>query len=85
MNSTDNRKLYTYLSEIEATAYNGSLSVKLKNRSVDVEFTLDDAGYATLNTQQFRELCEADDVSLSQVERGELHIYLCSVAEESND
>lgn len=83
MNSTDNRKLYTYLSDIEATACNGSLSVSLKNRSADIGFTLDDAGYATLDTQQFRELCEADDVSLSQVERGELHIYLCSIAEGS--
>lgn len=80
MTSTENRNLYTCLSEIEATSYGRNLSVMLKNRSVDIGFETVN-GDVVLNQAEFADLCDSDDVSLSRTERVELESYLCSVAE----
>lgn len=72
----------TTISHIETTAGNGYVTVDLRSRSVSIEYTYDaETDTATLNEDQFAEMANSDDVSLSRTERGELHCHLCQVAE----
>lgn len=82
MTSQENRDKYTFLSDIEANRTSDStLSVSLKDRSVDVRFGIHaEDGGIELNAEDMKKLCKADDVSLSSTECDKLYFYLEEVA-----
>lgn len=72
---------YTYLSDIEAYRSGDSLTVQLKDRSVDVDFSRNADG-VVINQADFDSLVSLDEVSLSSAERVELFEYLEQCAAE---
>ena len=80
--SAENRNKYTYLSDIYVTkSSEDTLSIELKNRTVEITFDVED-GSVFVDMTTFQSLCESDDVSLSESERKDLLEALEFVAAE---
>ena len=80
--SAENRKKYTYLSDIEITKVSDdTLAIELKNRTVEICYEIND-GSVFVDMSAFRNLCESEDVSLSESERNDLLDKLSIVAAE---
>ena len=70
--SAENRNKYTYLSDIYVTkSSEDTLSIELKNRTVEITFDVED-GSVFVDMTTFQSLCKSDDVSLSESERNDL-------------
>ena len=80
--SAENRKRYTYLSDMEITKVSDdTLAIELKNRTVEIGYETEICSVC-IDMSDFRNLCKSDDVSLSESERGDLLEMMEIVAAE---